>query len=419
MGLWIALIAAPAWAETSRAAELARARQYWYGGLFWGTLAQLWMFAVLYLMVRTGWARRLRLWTERRIRSRYPGIAFFTAVVWSVLVVAEFPLGIFLGFFREREFGFERQALGGWLADWAKSYGIELVALALAMMLLYWVLGRRHGEPGGGRWGAASNWQRAALRVWAPCVGLMILAVAIEPVFIAPMFHRYTPMPPSPLRTELLMMAHRAGIPAHTIYVQHSANDSSHTNAYVVGMLGTERIVVYDTLLKADTPAEVEFVLAHEMGHYAMHHIWKGTLFGAALLLGFLLLAFWLYGRWSRDLGYRGLADCAGLPLIALLLTGFFFLASPAVNGFSRHLEHAADAYGLRHCPDPAAAVTSFRKDLRTDLIAPNPPGWVVWWFFNHPPDAERIAFAEKYCRTHGIAIPEFQARPELSHLAK
>lgn len=409
IGLWIAITAVPAWAAPSRAEELARARQYWYGGLAWGTASQLWMFVVLYLMVRTGWAGRLRDWTERRIAkgTRYGCIAAFTAIAWTVLVVAEFPFGVYLGFFRERRFGFERQGLGGWLGDWGKSYGLELIFLVLALMLLYWVLGHKGGA---GRWGAARSWWRAALRVWVPCVAVMILAVAVEPVFIAPLFYRFTPMRPGPLRTELLRMAHRAGIPADTIYVQHSGQDSSHTNAYVVGMLGTERIVVYDTLLKADTPAEVEFVMAHEMGHYAMHHIWKGTMFGAGVLLGLLLLTFWLYGRITGSpqsrLGYRGLADFAGLPLIALLLTGLYFLASPGVNAYSRRLEHLADAYGLRHCPDPAAAVTSFRKDLRTDLIAPDPPRWVVWWFFNHPPDAERIAFAEQYCRAHGIPVP-------------
>jgi STE24 endopeptidase len=396
----LGISALPLWAQPSRAAELARARQYWYGGLFWGVVAQLWMFAVLFWMVRSGWAVRLRDWAERRLRRRWSGIAAFTAVALTVLAVAEFPFSVYLGFFRERSFGFERQGLAGWLGDWGKSYGVELLAVALAAVLLYAVLGR--GRP----WGAARRWSTAALRAWVPCVALMVLAVAIEPVFIAPLFYRFTRMPPSPLRTELLHMAHRAGIPASAIYIQHSGRISSHTNAYVVGLLGTERIVIYSTLLRADTPAEVEFVMAHEMGHYVMHHIWKGTLFGAAVLLAFLLLSFWLYGRWAPALGYRGLADVAGLPLIALLLSGMFFLAAPGINAFSRHLEHQADAYGLRHCPDPAAAITGFRKDLRTDLIDPNPPRWIVWWFFNHPTDAQRIAYAKRYCRRHGIPIP-------------
>ncbi|MGH9534085.1 MAG: M48 family metallopeptidase [Terriglobales bacterium] len=391
------------WAAVPRSVELARARQYWYGGLFWGVLAQLWMFVVLYLMVRTGWALRLRRWTERHWLWRAARIAVFTAVALTVLAVAEFPFSLYLSYIRERDFGFERQTVGGWLADWAKSYGVELVAIVLAAWVLYWVLGRARGV---GRWGAARNGPRAAVRVWIPCVILMVAAVAIEPVFIAPLFYRFTPMRPSPLRAELLAMARRAGIPARVIYVQHSGHDSSHTNAYVVGLLGTQRIVVYDTLLASDTPAEVEFVVAHEMGHYAMHHIWRGTLFGAAILLGFLLLSIWLYGRWFPGLGYRGLDDVAGLPLMALLLSGMFFLAAPGINAFSRHLEHEADAYGLRHCPDPAAAITSFRQDLRSDLIVPNPPHWVVWWFFDHPADAQRIAYAERYCRRHGIAIP-------------
>lgn len=396
-----AAVAATAGAAAGAAApspspeQLQQARRYWYGGLFWGTLSELWLFAVLLWMVRGGRANRLRDWAEARLRWAATGL--FAAALVVLVAIAELPFGLYLGFFRERSFGFARQSLAGWFGDWGKSRGVELAVVVVATMILYAILRSGAPMPNPGR----QTW-RPVVRVWVPCVALMIVMVIIQPVFIAPLFNRFTPLQPGPLRAELEAMARHAGISGRDILVEDTSRQSSHTNAYVVGLLGTQRIVIYDTLLRAETPAEVAFVVGHEIGHYVLHHIWKGLAFGAALLLLFLWIAFRLYARWGPRLGYRGLGDVAGLPLLALLLGGLFFCASPLTNGYSRHLEHRADAYGLQAAPDPCAAISSFAKDITTDLIDPDPPRWVEWWFFNHPSNAERIAFAERYCSAPG-----------------
>lgn len=375
-------------------ALLARARRYWYRGLAWGLVAELWFFAVLAWLASGGRAPSLRAWAERHRGGRPAAVALFTAIVVAVVLVAELPFAVYIGYFRERAFGFATGTLPGWFADWGKSFGIEIVAVVIAAEILYAIL--RHAAPPT----SPSSWG-PAFKVWIPCLILMIVVVAIQPVFIAPLFDKFTPLPPGRLHERLAAMARQAGIPPDAIYVADTSRRSLHTNAYVVGLLGTQRIVIYDTLLRAETPAEVEFVVGHELGHYVLHHLWKGIAFGAALLLLFLWIAFRLFRRIAPRLGYRSLGDVAGLPLLALLLSVLFFLASPAVNGFSRRLERQADRYGLRVAPDPCAAVASFQGDLSSDLIPPDPPHWIEWWFFTHPSGAERIAMAQAACAAH------------------
>jgi STE24 endopeptidase len=89
----------------------------------------------------------------------------------------------------------------------------------------------------------------------------------------------------------------------------------------------------------------------HEMGHYVLGHIWKGLIFGAALLFVLLYLGDrsigWVLARWGARWGVRGLDDWASLPALLLLITIFSFLANPITNGFSRFEENQADIYSL------------------------------------------------------------------------
>ncbi|HET9783822.1 MAG TPA: M48 family metalloprotease, partial [Terriglobales bacterium] len=222
----------------------------------------------------------------------------------------------------------------------------------------------------------------------------VVVSVALDPVVIEPLFNRFTPVTNPEIRTDLEQLARKAGIPNARILEMNASRQSAHTNAYVVGILGSQRIVVYDTLLQTQTPAEVEFVVGHEIGHYVLHHLWKGVAFTLALLFALLALTGWLYPRWSRG---RSPADPAGLALLLFILLAALFLVSPFTNGFSRWEEHQADAFGLRLSGQAAAAVTGFQREEHTDLIDPDPPAWVVWWFFNHPSQQQRIDFARSF----------------------
>lgn len=397
-GLSIVLTTAPLMASSGISPERLRlARRYLYGGLIWGTAGQLWLLVVLALLVCTGASARARTALQRSLQRLRPGLTarwpltLAAAALLMVLVeLAGLPFDFYLGFVREHAYGFSHLSAAAWWGEWGKTVLVELLLSVPALLLAYAIL-RRWPR----RW-----W----LPVWALCVLLAIFSVAIEPVFIAPLYNRFTPLPAGPLRTKILQMARQAGIPARQVYVVDRSRQSGHTNAYVVGVLGSERIVLYDTILKAQTPPEIEFVMGHEMGHYVLHHLWKGLAYTAALLLAALYLTArgfaWAIRRWQT--GITGIGDIAGLPLLLLLLGGLLLLASPVSNGFSRWEEHQADAYGLRICQCPQAAVRGFEREIDTDLIDADPPRWVEWWYFTHPSQQKRIDFARQWGERHG-----------------
>ncbi|MGH9488448.1 MAG: M48 family metalloprotease [Terriglobales bacterium] len=359
-------------------AELARARQYLFGGLAWSLASEFWMLALLAAAYFTGITPAWRAWLQRRMRSPWAVAALVTAALFAVILGLLLPFDFYIEYAREKAFGFQHMTAAGWFGQWAISLVLTTVVGVIVASIGYgWM--RRPGRP---KW-----W----LKLWIVIAVGVVLSVAIDPIVISPLFNKFTPVKNPQVRAAIERLASKAGIPHAEILEMNASAQSAHTNAYVVGVLGSQRIVVYDTLLRDETLPEIEFTVSHEIGHYVLHHLWKGIAFSIGLLLALFALLGWLYPRWSRG---HAPADPAGLPLMLLILLGLLFLASPATNGFSRWEEHQADAYGLRLSQKPLAAVHGFQSEEHTDLIYPDPPGWMVWWFFNHPSQQERINFS-------------------------
>jgi len=177
-------------------------------------------------------------------------------------------------------------------------------------------------------------------------------------------------------------------------------------NAYVTGFGASKRVVVWDTTIKDTTTPETLFVFGHEMGHYVLHHVRNGFIFIAAFLFVAFFLSFhaihWTLGRWGGSWGIRGPDDWASLPALLLLLSVIFFISSPVLNGFSRYQEHQADVYGLEviHGLVPKSsevAAHAFQVLGEVDLADPNPPAFITFWLYSHPPLADRLVFAHTY----------------------
>jgi STE24 endopeptidase len=332
-----------------------------------------------------------RRWVQRPHHVVFVYFALFV-VVTSLLSL---PLELYGGYFREKEYGFAHQTLAQWFGDWAKGLGIGIVLGGIFAVTLYAVI------------------RRFPRRYWligaAVAMAFTIFAVAVEPVFIAPLFNKFTSLAPGPLKTRLLDLAHAQGIPAGDVYEVDASRQSGHTNAYVAGLLGTERIVIYDTLLKTQTPREIVAVMGHEMGHYVLRHLWKGLAFGGALILLGAWLVRKLYPKIAADRGERwgigGISDVAGLPLVLLIVSVFSFFAAPAANAFSRWEEHQADAFSLDVVRDPDALAAGFARFNTVDLSEYDPPRWIELWFYTHPSLQHRIEFCQRWKREH--AAPE------------
>jgi STE24 endopeptidase len=390
--------ATEAWLARMPPAERARSDAYFEGG-YW---LQLWDFlyglAVFGLLLRTGLSAGMRDRAERWIPWR-PLQTFLYAVQFIVAVgLLTFPLAVYEGFFREHQYGLSNQTFGGWLRDQGVGFGLAIVLGGLAVTGLYAVLRR-----------APRTWW-----LWGAVFGVLFLSLGllIAPVFVEPLFNDFSELTDPAVRGPILSLARANGIPADHVYVYDASKQSKRVSAHVSGFLGTTQISLNDNLLKRMSLPAVEAVMAHEMGHYVLHHVNELLeSMGLVLFAGFLFLR-WSFDaanrRWGRSWGVHGIAgiagisDMAGLPLLAALFSTYLFLMTPVLNTIVRTNEAEADIFGLNAArqPDGFAEASLLLGEYRK--LSPGPLEEVI--FFDHPSGRNRILMAMRWKAEQGLA---------------
>ena len=237
---------------------------------------------------------------------------------------------------------------------------------------------------------AGAAWWVFAFGVWA---AFSVLVGWAWPRFIAPLFNRFHELEAGSLRDAVESLARRCGFEPRGVYVMDGSRRSTHGNAYFTGLGRNKRIVFFDTLVAALAPAELQAVLAHELGHYRLRHVALrlAVSLGAALA-GFALLA-WL-GRqpWFQP----ALGVAAGGPHTLLLLfmlaaPAFLFGLRPLLALLSRRHEFAADRYAAEHA-DAAALADALVKLYRDNASTLTPDPVYTAFHASHPPALARIA---------------------------
>ena len=293
------------------------------------------------------------------------------------------PLGWWATFRIEERFGFNKMTLSLWLGDLFKGALVgALVGLPIAALVL-WLMGT-----------AGSAWWIWAWGVW---MAFNLLALVLYPTLIAPLFNKFEPLQDETLKTRVNALMQRCGFAAKGLFVMDGSKRSAHANAYFTGFGAAKRVVFFDTLLQQLSPAEIDAVLAHELGHYKRRHIIKriALMFGLSLA-GFALLG-WLSGQaWF----YTGLGVMPSLeaPNNALALLLFMmavplltFFLSPLMASMSRSHEFEADAYAMAQTngADLASALLKLFKD-NASTLTPDPV--YAQFYYSHPPASERLS---------------------------
>jgi len=326
---------------------------------------------------------RLRTALEARIKHRLLSTTAFLAIVYVGFAVVLVPLDWYAGFIVPHQYGLSLETPATWFHDWAVAGGVTLVVI-LALGLPFGPLVRRLGK----------RWPLVAVAIAAP---LIVFGNAVFPAYVAPLFNTYTPLPPSPLTKSILDLAAQQGIGASAVYEYDMSLQTTEGNAYVAGLGPTARIAVGDNLLKDLKPDEVIYVVAHEMGHYVLHHIWWGSLYGwlgSIVAIAFLALAGSAVARRGVPRFSRGIDDPAAIPMLAGLLLAFALATEPVANGISRSIEHAADVFAAAHVHIDHAGVRAFARLGSEGLSVVHPSPIIVWYFYTHPPLDARIAYA-------------------------
>jgi Zn-dependent protease with chaperone function len=362
-------------------------RYYRSGNWLWG-VATVWGFLVPLAWVATGWSARLRTLAQRWTGGRwYPTVVVYFLLFAAIGFLIDLPLAYYSDYVRPHAYDLSNQSLGKWLGDGLKGLAVGMVVSALFAWVPFWLLRR-----------SPKRWWLWTAALSVPFVALMVL---VTPIWIDPLFNEFGPMQDKALEADILSLAERAGISGGRVYEVAKSVDTEAVNAYVTGLGDTQRIVLWDTILKKLSREQLLFVMAHEMGHFVLGHVLK-TLVVVPLLV---LVGLWLIHRTSGALlarhgsrfGFTELSDVAAAPWLILLFGVFLFAISPLFLAYSRGMEHESDRFGLELTRDNRAAAEAFVRLQEENLGNPR-PGWLYkLWRSSHPPLGERIDFCNGY----------------------
>jgi STE24 endopeptidase len=386
-----------AYLDTLQGAARARSDAYFEGGywlLLWGALASV---ASSWAMLSFGWSAAWRRWAERMTKRRWLQPALYALPLTLVSVLIVLPWTLYAEYYREKQYGLMNLSLGGWLGERAIQVGISLVATAILLTIVFAVIRR-----------APRTW-------WLWGAGTLTLftafAVLIAPVFISPLFNKYTPMEAGPLRDQILGMARANHVPAENVYVFDASKQTKRISANVSGLGPTIRISLNDNLLNRTSPAETKAVMGHELGHYVLGHVWRLILEFALIFLVAFLLLWWLTprllarfgGRW----GVQDVADPAVVPLLSAIAAVYVLAMTPVLNTIVRTSESEADAFGLEAAREPDGFASTAMKLSEYRKIEPSPLEEML--FFDHPSGRTRVRMAMDWKARHLAELPPEQ----------
>jgi STE24 endopeptidase len=378
-------VATRAYLNQLTAAQKSRSDAYFEGG-YWLQLWQyLWSAGIALLLLQTRLSARIRDFAVHRTRFKPLQTALYALSYILLTSALVFPLTTYSDFFREHQYGMTTQGFGSWFEDQLKGLLVSVIFGCPLIVALMGIVRRLQ-----------NSWH-----IWGAAVALtfIILGIVFGPVFIAPMFNKYTLLSDPKVLNPVLRLAHANGIATDKVYEVDASRQTTRVSANVSGFLGTMRITLNDNLINRSSLPEIEAVMAHEMGHYVLNHVYKMVLFlGVIIVVGFAFLRFaanWLIARAGPRWEISDIGDVAVLPLAALLLSTYFFCLTPVMNTFIRTQEMEADMFGLNAARQPDGFAQAALKLSEYRKMEPTP--LEEWFFFDHPSGATRIRTAMRW----------------------
>lgn len=309
--------------------------------------------------------------------SIWRGVAFLigTSVLGTLVAL---PFSLYRAFVLEERFGFNRTDAKQFAVDRLKGWAMSLAISVPLLSACLWAMSR-----------FAGFWW---LWTWLGVLVLMVAAPTIYVRVIAPRFNRFTPLADRDLRDRIESLLDRSGFRASALFTMDASKRSTHGNAFFIGFGKTKQIVLFDTLLERSTAAEIEAVVAHELGHFRRHHVLFGLLRGAAIAFLALAAFGWLCKQpWllpAFGIPYHN--DALALFVCMLLASTLGPLVAPLSNWLSRRNEFEADDYARASVgAEPMiSALTRLARD-NASTLTPDPVYALV--HYSHPPVPIRI----------------------------
>lgn len=360
---------------------------------YWRTKLGLHMAGVAFSIARSAWwvwsgnsARLQNRIEASRVNSALSTPAYLV-VVQSLGQLTSLPLSFVSGYLVERRFGLTRRDPLSWFAEEVKTAALGMTLSVPLGTGALTVIRRR-----------PRDWWFVLSTAFLP---LVIFGTRLAPTLIAPLFNRFEPLDDPPLVARLVALGKRAGVPIVDVYRMDMSRQTEKANAYFTGTGRSKRIVLGDTLIDRFPEEEIEAVVAHELGHQVHGDVWRliamytATSFAAAFILQRSFPA--LVGIGQRRSGLRSACDVASLPLFALAMSAIGLAIQPLRAWTSRRIERRTDAFALSLTSDGEAYARAMERLAIQNLEDPDPPRWLVWLLYSHPPTSDRIATAREF----------------------
>lgn len=329
----------------------------------------------------------LRNWALRRTK-RWVSMVLLYFILYSLIeILIYLPLDVYTGFIRMHRYGLSNQTLAQWTIELIKSFAVNTVITAAIIWIPFLII-RRSPK----RW-----W----LYLGLVSIPYLIIGSYVQPVAIDPIFNEYKQVEDTQLSNKIDNLIAKTNIENCQVLQVDKSKETNQMNAFMTGVFNTKRIVLWDTTINYLNTDETLGVVAHEMGHYLMGHMWKSIVYGGfgSILALYLVYRFsnWFLKKSSGSWGFSNLSDVAALPLLLLVINLMLFITSPMANAFSRSMETEADRFELELTKNNFATATAIVKMHQQSLAMPKPGYVYMLWNYDHPTYKSRVDFANEY----------------------
>lgn len=343
----------------------------------------LWVFVGFLAVGGFGWTDRLAGDCLKFLPESVSGPVMHALIFFALLGLMRMIVGLPWGWYRvfhiEERHGFNRQTPRGFFADLAKGVLIgSVLGGAILALLVYFIL------RAGPLW-----WLYAFVAV----TGFSLLVSWAYPVLIAPLFNKFHTLEAGPLREGIDRLAEKIGFGTNGIFVMDASRRSSHGNAYFTGVFGKKRIVLFDTLVKDLSAPQVIAVLAHELGHFKLHHVRKGLIRSilSSFVMFYVLGMLMPYRQFYEAFRFSGFSAHAALVVFPAWLGLVSFWFQPLATWISRRHEFEADRFARNALGSGGDLIDALRVLREKSSSMPFAHGLYSAWYYSHPPMIERI----------------------------
>lgn len=364
--------------------QKARSDEYFEGG-YWITL---WDFiieiVIAWVFLYLGLSKFI-LRLVSKVKGSNGRNLLYTALYLIFAFLISFPYAIYTGFIREHQYDLSNMTFAGWFSEIAISGVLNIVFGSMLIMVLYIVMRKR-----------IKDWW-----IWGSGISIVFLVFTlfITPVFISPLFNKYEPLEEGEIKNEILSLARANGVPVDNVYQFNASKQSTRISANVSGMGSTIRVSLNDNLLNNCSVSEIKAVMAHELGHFVLNHMYKLLIdLGIIIIIGFAFVNFItqkIISRFGVKWGIISISDISGLPLFILVFSFYMLLATPVVNNISRITENEADIFGLNAAREPDGFASVAMKLSEYRKISPGKFEEII--FFDHPSGEARVRMSMRW----------------------